>query len=286
MASARPIDYPAKPVAFALRLAKDHSPRHLRRAALGRVLSVTRGLFEGDTVECPVCGSAAARYVRGFCPTCYAAQRQRLMALFLRRELDVGGAADCRILHFAPEPGLIAMLSSLPGVDYVPADIDPDREQERVDATDIQLAPTFDGVITSHVLEHIRDDTRAMREMFRVLRPGGWALVIVPVVDALNATYEDDSVDSAWGRHRHFGQHDHVRIYGSDFPARLVEAGFRVEERRYAEELGPAQARRYGLQASDVIFLCRKPPTAPAMQPAGRGEAPGVQPGAPPHPSA
>jgi SAM-dependent methyltransferase len=260
--SERPIAYPAKPLAFALTVIKDHSPRRWRRAALQRGLKVSRRLFEGDAVECPACGNTAARYARGFCPACYAGSRQRLMALFLRRELGVGAGAGVRILHFAPEPGLIRMLSRMDAVDYVPGDLVPDTDQERVDATDIRLAPTFDGVITSHVLEHIPADAKAMSEMMRVLRPGGWALVIVPVVYELASTYENDAVRTSWGRHTHFGQHDHVRVYGRDFEQRLRAAGFVVDERRYADELPPEQARRYGVGAQDVIYLCRKPPAA------------------------
>ena len=222
-------------------------------------LRVSRRLFDGDAIECPACGISAARYARGFCPACYAGTRQRLMALFLRRELGVGAGSAMRILHFAPEPGLIRMLSGLEGVEYVPADLVPDKGQERVDATDIHLAPTFDGVITSHVLEHIPDDAKAISEMFRILRPGGWALVIVPVAEALERTYENDAVTTSWGRHTHFGQHDHVRVYGRDFPARLRGAGFVVEQRRYADELPPAEAGRYGVRSHDVIHLCRKP---------------------------
>ena len=98
--------------------------------------------------------------------------------------------------------------------------------------------------------------------MHRILRPGGWAVVIVPVADALDLTYEDDSVRSRWARHLHYGQHDHVRVYGRDFAGRLREAGFVVQERRYASELPPADAQRHGLRADDVIHLCLKPSTA------------------------
>jgi SAM-dependent methyltransferase len=260
----RPIQYPAKPLAFVLSVLKDHSPRHWRRAALQRGLTISRRLFDGDAIECPACGTAAARYARGLCPACYAASRQRLMALFLRRELGIGAGPAIRILHFAPEPGLIRMLSRMEGVEYVPADLVPDTGQERVDATDIHLAPTFDGVITSQVLEHIPDDAKAISEMFRVLRRGGWALVIVPVADKLERTYENDAVTTSWGRHTHFGQHDHVRVYGRDFPARLRAVGFVVEERRYAGELPREDARRYGVRSYDVIHLCRKPLTSAA----------------------
>ena len=258
MAPTRPIDFPAKPVFFCLGVLKEHVPRRLRRVALDRGLAVAARLLRGDRVECPACGATAARWARRRCPSCAAAPRQRLMAVYLRRELGIGNGEAARILHFAPEPGLMRMLAAAPGVDYVPCDLVPDEGHARVDATDIQLAADFDGVVTSHVLEHIPDDAAAMSEMFRVLKPGGWALVLVPVSRGLDRTYEDDAVRSRWDRHRHYGQHDHVRLYGRDFADRLRRAGFEVRERRYMSELAPAEARRFGLR-NDVIHDCRKP---------------------------
>lgn len=237
---------------------KEHTPRHLRRAALDRALQASRMILHGYQVECPACGATASRYFRARCTSCSAAPRQRLIALFLRRELEIEDVACARVLHFAPEPGLIRMLSELENVNYVPADLVPDKGHERVDATAIHLAPEFDGVITSHVLEHILDDSRAMAEMFRVLHPGGWAVVVVPIEETLEITYEDDAVRSRWARHLQYGQHDHVRVYGRDFGDRLRHVGFTVYERRYADEMVPEDAQRYGLRSRDIIHLCRK----------------------------
>ncbi len=258
MSQTRPIDYPANRLSFAMGVVKEQVPRHLRRAALNRALWASRMLLHGDLVECPACGATASRYFRGRCTSCSAAARQRLIALFLRRELGIEDGADARVLHFAPEPGLIRMLSRMPNLEYVPADLVPDKGHARVDATAIHLAPTFDGVITSHVLEHIPDDSRAIAEMFRILQPGGWAVVVVPVHEKLEATFEDDTIRSRWARHRYYGQHDHVRLYGRDFPDRLRWVGFEVHERRYADELAHEEVRRYGLRSIDIIFLCRK----------------------------
>jgi SAM-dependent methyltransferase len=234
-------------------------PRHVRRAAAARVLEASRAMLAGDAVGCPACGATAAQYFRGRCPSCGSASRQRLIALFLRRELRVDDTAGVRILHFAPEPGLVQMLSKLPNVAYVPADLRPDAGHVKVDATDIWLEPGFDGVIISHVLEHIPDDAAAMTEIHRVLKPGGWALIVVPIAQSRTVTYEDDSISSSLARHRHFGRYDHVRLYGRDFGDRLRDAGFEVNERRYAGELPPAEVRYYGLSTRERIHLCLKP---------------------------
>ncbi len=151
------------------------------------------------------------------------------------------------------------MLSRNPVVDYVPGDLVPDRGHEKVDATAIHLDPTFDGVLTSHVLEHIPDDESAISEMYRILKPGGWAVVLVPFVASLPETYESDAITSRWARYRHFGQHDHVRVYGRDLPARLEAPGFDVTLRRYADELSESGVEKYGLRSADVIFVLRKP---------------------------
>jgi predicted SAM-dependent methyltransferase len=151
------------------------------------------------------------------------------------------------------------MFSEDPTVDYVPGDLVPDKGHEKVDATAIHLDPTFDGIVSSHVLEHIPDDLSAITEMYRVLKPAGWAVVMVPVVDTLAETYESDAVQSRWARHRHFGQHDHVRVYGRDLPNRLEAAGFLVTVRQYADEFPVSDFRRFGLRSSDVIFYCQKP---------------------------
>jgi SAM-dependent methyltransferase len=264
MRSDPPVQYKVNLGRFVLGVAKEHLPRHPRRVLLGRALKVIGWRLRGDVVECPACRATASHFFPGivysgtFCPSCGASSRARLQALFLRRELGIE-RSDARVLHFAPEPGLIRMLSALPAVDYVPADLVPDKDHKRIDATAIHLDPTFTGVITSHVLEHISNDVAAISEMQRVLVAGGWALVLVPVHDELESTFEDPSIKSRWQRERYFGQHDHVRIYGRDFPARLRAAGFDVHERRYASELPEVEVMRYGLSESDVIYLCKKP---------------------------
>jgi SAM-dependent methyltransferase len=259
-----PVQYRVNLGRFILGVAKEHVPRHPRRMLLGGVLKVVGWRLRGDVVECPACRTTASRFVPGivysgtFCPSCGASSRARLQALFLKRELGIEHSAT-RVLHFAPEPGLIRMLSALPTVDYVPADLVPDSGHQRVDATAVHLDPNFSGVITSHVLEHIPNDAEAISEMQRVLVAGGWALVIVPVRYDLESTFEDASIQSRWQRERYFGQHDHVRVYGRDFPARLRAAGFDVHERRYASELPEEEVARYDLSESDLIYLCRKP---------------------------
>jgi len=254
-----PVSFPHGPVAFVLSVVKAQVPRWFRRRVRRAVLLAVRPGLRGDAVQCPVCDATASGFFRGRCPSCGAVARHRVAALFLQDELRIAETGG-RVLHFAPEPALGPMISELPSVDYVPGDLVPDRGQKRVDAMAIDLPRPFDGIITSHVLEHVPDDAKAMSEMFRVLRPGGWAMVMVPAWDALNETYETPAVRSLWQRHVHYGQIDHVRVYASrDVVTRLRAAGFDVEERHYAAELPPDRIDRFGLDTDDAIYLARKP---------------------------
>lgn len=215
-------------------------------------------------VECPLCrGSFAAFLPAGrregvVCPGCGSRERHRASWLFLeeRPELLAGAGS---LLHFAPESYVRDRLSTTPGLRYITADVIPGRGDLPLDLTDLKLPDaTFGAVLCSHVLEHVPDDRRAMRELHRVLRPGGWAIVMVPLDLRLESTYEDPSITDPEGRREAFLQFDHVRLYAPDIAVRLRDAGFRVEEVPVAERVGPECTRRYGLLTSDHLFLCTK----------------------------
>lgn len=185
--------------------------------------------------ECPCCGYHGRFESFGpenrasvKCPQCGALQRHRLLALAVR-----DGAVDFAgkdVLHFAPEPIMTRIIEGAGPRSYRTADITPGRADEvlNLEAIDKPEA-SFDRVVASHVLEHV-DDRLAMAELYRILRPGGALIAMVPVVDGWAETYEDRAIVSEGDRAQHFGQYDHVRYYGSDFPARLARHGFRVRD--------------------------------------------------------
>ena len=117
---------------------------------------------------------------------------------------------------------------------------------------------TFDVVLCNHVLEHVLDDQKAMREMFRVVTPGGWAILNSPVDSRLAVTFEDSSITSPQARARAFGQDDHVRIYGNDYKQRLEKAGFEVKLDYFAKTLSADVKEKYGLKDEEIYF-CTKP---------------------------
>jgi SAM-dependent methyltransferase len=162
-------------------------------------------------------------------------------------------------LHFAPEHIIQKKLRACSNLDYTSADLDSPLAMVRLDITDIPYAEnTFDVILCSHVLEHIPDDHQAMGELYRILKPGGWALVLVPFDPERAETFEDPDVVDPKERLRLFGQSDHVRIYGCDLKDRLERVGFTVRQEFYARELGPILAERYGLLVELDMFYCTK----------------------------
>lgn len=179
--------------------------------------------------------------------------------LFLTRHTDLLQGSK-RMLHVAPEACFRRQLEQLPNVSYLSADYDSALAMERMDIMDIKHADeSFDAVLCNHVLEHVADDRRAMREMVRVLQRGGWALLQVPLDSSREETFEDSTITDPRDRQRVFGQYDHVRIYGRDYPGRLAEAGFEVTTDDFVKSLPVAMIKQFGLDANETIYLCRKP---------------------------
>lgn len=209
---------------------------------------------------CPVCGYHGVFISVGHpprwdarCPNCGSRERHRLLQLWIA---EGGGnkLAGKRILHFAPEKAVMRQMrgNSL----YETADLAQPGVTHRVDITSVPLADArYDVVMANHVLEHIEDDRKALRELFRLLRPGGLALLSVPLNATRPQTYENPAVKTSAERWAHFSAHDHRRYYGLDFADRLAEAGFKVETFR----LSPEEEVRYGLLRDEWIYIARKP---------------------------
>jgi SAM-dependent methyltransferase len=234
-----------------------------------------RVFFFGGTYRCVLChswvrefrahgGGAAvlnARQVVGGmrregdrCPACHGVDRTRMIMLHLSGEADVG-KRSLRVLHVAPEFGLYLWLKRQPQVDYVATDLDAVRYRHIEDfcAADLMAMPfadeSFDVIVCSHVLEHIPNDGSAIAELFRILRPGGQALLLAPFALDNNGTEEDGACSDPAERHLRFGQWDHVRIYDrEDFLSRMRAVGFEV-----------ALFDPYGVDPANAAELCLNP---------------------------
>lgn len=163
-------------------------------------------------------------------------------------------------------------LENSAGVDYLTADVRRSDVDARLDMTGLGVRPeVFDLVIASHVLEHVADDQAAMRELWRILRPGGAALVMVPLDASRPVTFEDPAITTPVTRQEAYWEADHVRLYGRDFEDRLRAAGFEVglvrpslmmaadEVRRLGLEADPEMYRRYAAAPPDEIYVARRP---------------------------
>ena len=208
---------------------------------------------------CSVCGyhgrfkeAGRPRRIDARCPQCGSAERYRLLALWLDRHGS--GLRAARVLHFAPEKGLTQLLKARVG-DYRSADVVPGRADmvRNIEAIADEDA-SYDAVVCSHVLEHV-DDRTALREVYRILKPGGVVLIMLPIIEGWSKTYENTSVTTAEGRTRHFGQFDHVRYYGSDVRDRIRAAGFQLAEFTAEGE----DVLVYGLQRGEKVFIATKP---------------------------
>lgn len=193
------------------------------------------------------------------CPYCGALERHRLMRLYLEQCTPLARSEPLSLLHFAPEPGLFRWFRTLPALHYVSVDLDSFRAMVHADICALPFpADRFDAILCSHVLEHIPDDRRALAELYRVLRPGGWAILQVPMQAGRAATLEDPSVVTPADRERLFGQRDHVRLYGADYFDRVRAAGFDVRLDDFYGTLSPAVIQRYALWMNELICVGSK----------------------------
>lgn len=223
-------------------------------------ITTARSLRGSQARECTVCGYEGRFSARGVpprldaqCRGCGCLERHRLLALVIKREGLL--PAGLRILHFAPEPIIASLFKDSRPSEYVSADLDPKLADIVLNIEQInQPDGEYDLALVSHVLEHV-DDARAMSEIYRVLKPGGRMIAMVPIVEGWDATHEDPNVQSPSERVIEFGQRDHVRYYGRDFRRRLTDAGFAVEEFTGS----PSECRRFALLRGERVFVCSKP---------------------------
>jgi SAM-dependent methyltransferase len=221
-------------------------------------MSVFRRLFDANPRECPLCNYSGKFRAFGHpprynaeCPRCGSLERHRLLALaFKHLGIFFNGA---NVLHFAPEAP-IAKLIKRYDVTYRSADVVPRHGSLALNIERIELPDTsVDVVIANHVLEHV-DDRAALREIYRILRPGGHLIASVPIVEGWPATYEDARINNPDARELYYGQRDHIRIYGRDFRARVAASGFALHD----FTCGGPQTIRYALLHGECIFVCKK----------------------------
>ena len=244
----------------------NHIPRRWLQRMASWAVPIMGLAYKGRGRECPVCGSRYRRFMPygyvtsredALCPHCLALERHRMIWLWLSECSDL---FECRprLLHIAPEVSLMRHFKRLyrGTKNYITADLESPLADMHFDIQHIPLEDcSVDVVICNHLMEHIEDDRQAMRELQRILRPGGWGIVLVPEDRSRATTFEDDTITDAKERTRIFGQYDHRRIYGRDYDSRLAEAGFRVERIAYKERLSEAQRQLYAIGSDDLVII-------------------------------
>ena len=234
------------------------------RALLRRWRSV---FYLGRARACPCCGGRFRRFLsagkprrpQARCPRCGSLERHRLLWLYLAERTRLFGDR-LRLLYVAPEHQLQERLRRQSNLLYVSGDLESPLARVRLDLLALPCRDAaFDAVICSHVLEHVADARRALAEIHRVLARGGWAILQSPVDATRETTFEDPAVTAPEERERVFGQRDHARIFGRDYPRWLEGAGFQVQVDGFVRERGPEWAALHGLDPAEDLFRCVKP---------------------------
>ncbi|MDT0647504.1 class I SAM-dependent methyltransferase [Zunongwangia sp. F260] len=191
-------------------------------------------------------------------PSTLSLERHRLLWIYLERKTSFF-TEDLKVLHFAPEQAFYSRFRKLANIDYTTTDLNSPLADVKADINNLPFDDNaYDFILCNHVLEHIPDDTRAMKELYRVLKPGGTAILQIPQDLNRKNTFEDDSITDKKERARIFGQYDHVRIYGRDYFDKLRNIGFKVEEVDMTANLSPSEIDKYRLAKGELIPVCTK----------------------------
>ncbi|MCF0207056.1 MAG: class I SAM-dependent methyltransferase, partial [Bacteroidales bacterium] len=214
----------------------------------------------------PVCGKRFRKFLpygnsgadNRMCPKCLSLERHRLMWLYWTQYSDFFKSSK-KVLHIAPEQPFVKRFKKAANIDYTTADLVSPLADLHFDVMNIPLEDnSYDYVICNHVLEHVEDDIVAMREIHRVLKTGGEAILQVPINPKFETTYEDKSITDPLEREKHFGQYDHLRWHGLDYPKRLESAGFSVELFDIKEHLSAEEVERLRLDKNEILYVARK----------------------------
>ena len=232
--------------------------------------------YKGSQRYCPICDSHLKCFLpvtfpafskdspfvtrqNAKCPVCGSIERYRLIYLYIKQKTNLFDPPRKKMLHTAPELILTEKFANSRYVDYLSSDIDPGRigAMAKIDLTDIAFGTdTFDVIVSSHVLEHIENDRKALSELYRVLKPGGWAIIQVPII--AEKTFTNPSAQTEEEKFRAYGKEDHVRGYGKDYKQLLESVGFKVKVDDFVKSFSPEKIEYFGLIPDEEIYFCTK----------------------------
>lgn len=224
--------------------------------------------LKGETYTDPIDGKSFKRFLpygyevqrpNVLSPSTLSLERHRLLWLYLKDETDFF-QKPLKVLHMAPEQCFLSRFKKMKHLDYTTADLYSPIVDVKADILELPFKDDeFDIVFCNHVLEHVDSDIKAMNELFRVMKPGGMGIFQVPQEMSREKTYEDPNITSPEERAKHFGQYDHMRVYGRDYFDRLRSVGFEVKEVNYSKKIAPELVEKYCLAKDEILPVCIKP---------------------------
>jgi len=223
--------------------------------------------LKGNTFTDPIDGKSFRKFLpygygkqreNALSPSTLSLERHRLLWLYLQNETDFFKKQK-KVLHMAPEQCFLSIFRKQANLEYTTADLYSPIADVKADICDLPFDDnSFDVVFCNHVLEHITDDTKAMQELYRVLKPNGMGIFQIPQELSREKTFEDDSITDAKERAKIFGQYDHVRVYGRDYFDKLRSIGFKVDEVDYTKKIVPEMVERFCLSKGEILPVCFK----------------------------
>ena len=240
-------------------------PLLIKASILARPLIVL--FFKGDNFTDPIDGKSYRKFLpygygkqreNALSPGTLSLERHRQMWLYLQNETDFF-TKNYKVLHIAPEQEFLRKFKKMKNLDYISADLFSPIVDVKADILDLPFEnESFDIIFCNHVLEHIEDDRKAMSELFRVMKKGGWGIVQVPMKNSLAKTYEDFTIKDPKERQKHFGQYDHVRWYGMDYFDRLKSVGFEADANFYSQKFSKEEIKKFGLRENEILPVVSK----------------------------
>tara|TARA_B100000287_G_scaffold184948_1_gene174889 strand:+ start:2844 stop:3608 length:765 start_codon:yes stop_codon:yes gene_type:complete len=250
-----------------IRLILNYVPRTILTRASTFIKPFIRIYLSGNRYTDPIDGRSFRSFIpygynnvrkNALSPSTYSLERHRMLWLYLKNETDIF-TKKIRLLHFAPEPAFHKIFKNCNNISYDTIDLNSPLAEIKADICDLPIEnDTYDYILCNHVLEHIDDDIKAMRELYRVLKKGGIGIFQIPIDVERKNTFEDPSITSPKQRNKIFGQYDHVRIYGMDYFDRLKSVGFSVNQIYYGEKLSEEEIFKYCLSKNEIIPVCKK----------------------------
>ena len=235
-------------------------PLLIKASILARPLIVL--FFKGTKFKDPIDGKSYRKFLpygygkqreNALSPGTLSLERHRQMWLYLQNETDFF-TKKTKVLHIAPEQEFLRKFKKMKNLDYISADLYSPIVDVKADILDLPFEnESFDIIFCNHVLEHIEDDKKAMSEIYRVMKKGGWGIIQVPMKNSLEKTYEDFSITDPKERQKYFGQYDHVRWYGMDYFDRLKSVGFEVDINYYSRKFSSEERSKFGLMENEIL---------------------------------